>query len=684
MTGLPIIDIDDPGKIQFCHVRYQKKDKINSKWLKNLKSNKKWNIIARDEWCFYPIAIYPKSYSIEPKDQKYVFVAEYRSKKNGDRECYYSDRIETSFDGSILEWASNNEHDPLTSLPKFPKSMLAKINRCLANNFLPDLWAGQGYAKWHRMDERIYRYMLTYDYESKPYIEPLLSLLRSDYGSAAAILLAFTCFSVAKPFFPRYRSLDKTSCYLQAKKYIPRQISINIKCDSPDVAIQLADLCCGCFRTNELHEMSSNRRRRKKPVIDGVVIQLPHKKMSLTIDSFEAAVLQPASVLWVNRRPVPKLVESGKIIDIAIPHNTPKVEIKPFALDLIADWTTNISMITLTGYHDMVKSDWDKSAPELDKMLTELTDIIIRYGVNFSGEVMEEAHTALKDSSRKEDTFTFFKNLKSKIENDFEWIVEHYGKRENNPILAAEAQIEEVFARYQKVIKKNRKQNIMEHLSFESRYEEIVSQMKADPKCSGIDPGIIEKMAYLYTSFRFFVRMCIPKENRKEVFSIFENALDGLLARYKLSPQVILEQYIKGLLTEEKHYARIRGKESDRPDIRVWYDTQEEVFLLPKKTYFSDLQQRSIQALTITKWQWEDQLADGGLILSVKRGNQNRRSFEVNLKKGNAPRQAALKVPLSALSNEFRTDTVVTTAIKRMEEDPTKLRSRAKPLSAGK
>ena len=162
------------------------------------------------------------------------------------------------------------------------------------------------------------------------------------------------------------------------------------------------------------------------------------------------------------------------------------------------------------------------------------------------------------------------------------------------------------------------------------------------------------------------------------------NALDGLSVMGKWSPQVILEQYIKGLLMEEKYYARIRGKESDRPDIRVWYDTQEEVFLLPKKTYFSDLQQGSNQALTITQKQWEQRLAEDGLILSVKRGKQNRRSFEVNLKKGNALKQAALKIPLSALSNEFRTDTVVTTAIKRMEEDPTKLRLRAKPLSADK
>ena len=84
--------------------------------------------------------------------------------------------------------------------------------------------------------------MLTNGYKCTNYIEPLLSLLHSDYSSTAVILLAFTCFAVSKPFFPQYQFLDKNARYLQAKKYIPKQISINIRSESPNVAIQLGSI----------------------------------------------------------------------------------------------------------------------------------------------------------------------------------------------------------------------------------------------------------------------------------------------------------------------------------------------------------------------------------------------------------------------------------------------------------
>ena len=73
MMNLPVMDADHPGELQFCHVRYRKKDEIRSEWLKKWKVHKKWSTISEHWWSFYPIGIYPKTHSIDPKNQRYVF-----------------------------------------------------------------------------------------------------------------------------------------------------------------------------------------------------------------------------------------------------------------------------------------------------------------------------------------------------------------------------------------------------------------------------------------------------------------------------------------------------------------------------------------------------------------------------------------------------------------------------------
>ena len=368
--NLPVIETDHPGALHFCHIRYEKHGKIYSKWRKNLKPHKKWRTISTQYWEFYPIGIYPKKLSRDPKDQLYVFLVEFSSQKEGEAVLRYTGRIEVTYVGSILEELHTENSDPLLSLPKFPKSMFSKLNHCLFNNFLPDLWMEEGYAKWHRSDRGILCYMLTYHYERKSYKEPLLSLLHSNCGGEAAILLAFTCFSVMKNLFPQYRSLDKTSSYLQAKKYIPKQIAINIQSDSLEAAVQLANLCCGCFDPDAFYTGSSKRKRRGRKLLirDGIIVQYSPKGTYLSVDSFEATLLQSACVLWVNRKPAEELIKSGKLINIHL-HAKEIEKISPFCIDLIEDWTHKINIMTVNGYFDMLSKDREMSIPEIEAFL---------------------------------------------------------------------------------------------------------------------------------------------------------------------------------------------------------------------------------------------------------------------------------------------------------------------------
>ena len=61
----------------------------------------------------------------------------------------------------------------------------------------------------------------------------LKSLLQSNAGDIAAILLGFTLFSVLKPFFPQFHRLDRSTPYLQVKKHFSEQLAICVSCMDP-------------------------------------------------------------------------------------------------------------------------------------------------------------------------------------------------------------------------------------------------------------------------------------------------------------------------------------------------------------------------------------------------------------------------------------------------------------------
>lgn len=143
------------------------------------------------------------------------------------------------------------------------------------------------------------------EYSSTALWKECVELINGPNGEAASILLAYTCFSVLKPFFPQYHALNKDTTYIDGKKYIPKQIALNIQCDNGEYTKEFVDICCGYFS------------RCKAPIIAGISIKQTSKNgTKLNIDKYEKDLLQPACALWVNYKPDKELTRSGRILDL--------------------------------------------------------------------------------------------------------------------------------------------------------------------------------------------------------------------------------------------------------------------------------------------------------------------------------------------------------------------------------
>lgn len=107
----------------------------------------------------------------------------------------------------------------------FPKQQVARINKVLFNNFLVRCWGMGPIPVWQFTKEGIAYYLgCPYTILGPELTEAkdqawnrLKSLLQSNAGDIAAILLGFTLFSVLKPFFPQFHRLDRSTPYLQVK-----------------------------------------------------------------------------------------------------------------------------------------------------------------------------------------------------------------------------------------------------------------------------------------------------------------------------------------------------------------------------------------------------------------------------------------------------------------------------------
>lgn len=153
--GLPVYELDGrmPEGLRFHQVRYlTKKGKEKTKWLTNEPLKKKQTELARYSWTIFPTGIYPTKRSLNPKEQRYGYLLKM---KDGEKAILCSAMIEVRWDGAIvkqnIDIGKEKVKDIREQIPKdfrYPKAIFAKLNRCMAQFFVSDLWCGFAYAAW--------------------------------------------------------------------------------------------------------------------------------------------------------------------------------------------------------------------------------------------------------------------------------------------------------------------------------------------------------------------------------------------------------------------------------------------------------------------------------------------------------------------------------------------------------
>ena len=130
--------------------------------------------------------------------------------------------IETDLSGRILRHSTEHQSGSIKFPPfSFPKQQVARINKVIFRNFLSRGWGMGPVPVWQFTEEGIAYYLgCPYTTSGAELTEAkdqawnrLKSLLHSNAGDIAAILLAFTLFSVLKPFFPQFHRLDRSTPY---------------------------------------------------------------------------------------------------------------------------------------------------------------------------------------------------------------------------------------------------------------------------------------------------------------------------------------------------------------------------------------------------------------------------------------------------------------------------------------
>ena len=314
--------------ISICEVRYKnKKEKTRTKWLENRALKNRHQLMVKCQWSFRQILIEPGRKSIVPEDLRYWYMMYVKQDDDHGNSISYKAKIITGIDGTLFkkefvrtplnirrerteEYEDKNKRLKLQFA--FPKRLVSKMNRCLSNYFLPHLWVNPPWAVWYRADGNVAYYLGVPEIaEIHPsFFQSLFSLINGPSGDAALVLLAYSCFSILKPFFPSFHTLSKKTAYVKARKNIPKQIAINIYSSNATYAESLTEISCGYFRELE---------RNKVPIIDGILVQKCSPKMKrLSRNEFETKILNSACVLWLNREPAADLIQSGEILNLEV------------------------------------------------------------------------------------------------------------------------------------------------------------------------------------------------------------------------------------------------------------------------------------------------------------------------------------------------------------------------------
>lgn len=680
MSGVPVYGdtLGSQWGINLCQVRCRGKygqGKLHTKWLNLQSLKKKQRPVNQCIWTLYPMQIKPRKQSVDFKDCMYCFFLDVQKWdfQTNIRSCCRTE-IEASWDGTLLrQKVCRGEKDKqFPAKFAFPKRLITKINRCLYNNFFLELWNGPQYAIWHRTDEGMPAYLKTHGSTEKISEEQLVSFLKSPFGDVGVVLLAYTCFAVLKSFFPQYRSLNANTPYMKAKKYIPEQLAVNIRSDRSEVAENLVKSFCDCFQTEG---------QTRVPVIDGVAVQrIPKKQTFLGINEFEATVLQPACALWVNRIPAKELIESGQILDLYLTAETEAPQICAMGLGVVTALADNIHNISLASFKSLRQHNWNSVVPMIEQLQNDFLEAADKY--NF---VFDEAEYALqKPTIAKEDSIPL--DPEKYVTTLFHWVNADVGydlydvTSENvGRLLKLQEELKSIYLKCRREIRKCTARNRVEKFSLHPLYEDEMKHFSSDKIFQKMPIHVQQKAAYLSAALDFWTRMNLSPDCYSWIIGKLEKSLASSFSQNLKSTWAseVLEKYIANVI-QRGRCARIVGEGSDQPNICLWYDPREELFLLPSKTYYAALQPM-LAGRAVTKEIFERRLVDERTIHIARRKNQDRRTFEIKVVQG-AARRSVLKVNLQNFSEKFFADQKIQQQLQLMSSDGTSYRTRSNPM----
>lgn len=723
------------GGITFEQIRYKRKKVTRTEWLQKPFTFKKKTIILFHRILnIFPVHVRAKgkkSYG-QPKDFVYAYfilIDEKNIKHEWSPRLYF---IEALWNGMLIrkkqfDWESEGSFPNGFALPR---SIIASINRCLSCNYLPELWIGKRYAGWIHTDENASVYMGVYPYGNKNSQEILPLITELCKYPAGAVLLAYTCFSILKPFFLTYHQLDKKSSYLKVKKHINEIISINIRGYKPEYAENLARACCSFFDSRFIDKIAA--------IIDGIDIQPLNSKSlplaKLTVDRFESKILQPACVLWLNREPAAELLQSGRIIDVYTEPLGKHKEYEMVSEYIVEKLSWAIQKKSEQGMCDSF-NEISKETTLVESFLEEIekyadNQTLARILSNRKFDIakvkehwhgIEPAHLGFAKGYVKSILRRINRCIGEYIDKNIEYYCEEYdiGCQHNldcvkgevcpgksqckfwqllfkepsiQALLKIRTQAQGIAKKYILELGRIDRTLYKKYFTYDSQHRAAIQSIKQIPASRYLDDNMVKKLAYLSASFRIFEEMCLPKARQVKNNGGFKDclkeesmclskkidkALVSVVSKQMLdSPTNILERYILNQISSG-HFARIRGKRSDDNDVTIWYDPGEKLFFLRSRTYYEDL--RKEHNLQITKSQFEDELARDNVIEVANRkkgdGSQMRRSFEIKVA-ANGNKESVLKIRMGALSNSFAAESAVKKAIESMSADMTPYRGK--------
>lgn len=573
-------------------------------------------------------------------------------------------RITTLWDGTLLkkEISSKEENAEFPYKFALPKRYIAKTNQFLEKNYLPQLWAGGNCAFWYPVGRWGSFYMGTLNVSTENFSDEVEHLKEICNINSGAVLVAYTCFSILKPFFSSYHQLDRQSPYLKVKRHIEGLVAVNIRNCQPEDTEKLVKCCCGYFDPGKKYIV--------EPVIDGINILSNNAKQSkLSVDEFEWSILQPACVLWLNRIPAEELAVSGRIIDLEIDDLPFGGEVADISRYLVTSLSNSLSR----GPLDVTQ----RRTFAVTRFIDRIEDLAKKHAISLKDIDLDDKLRKIIESEtysliveRAKSLVFCVKCMIPEFMSPSPWM-EQFEINNNQAFMM---QLNELLLLFKKEL------NIPYDISSQTKphYQSAISKFRRNALTHSLDKRIIRKIAYLSASFQIFAELCLPEEDQRPLIEKVDGALISTIVKQigLESAQDILERYLISLI-ENGQYARIRGTHKNGEGIAVWYDPTHDIFLLPAGTYF--LHVKSSIDVRMEKSRFEDALVQDGIIYDVSRRTsdreQKRRTFECVLVPGEK-KVSVLKILRANLSKGFTENDSIRQAIEEMRSDPAPLRSR--------